>query len=203
MLSGWKRPEFLRHGSTPSTPWRAPPDRQTSSGRPGQVITALSSSGDEAFILSSDGTIRWHGEAVAKLVAGDKVLAPRVRILSDEHLTGGPRDQVQARLDLWVHAHIAKLLGPVQALEASPELTGLARGVAFQLAEAVGVIERPKVADDVKQLDQEARAVLRKLGVRFGAYHIYLPATLKPAPRALALQLFMLRHDLLEKKGLA
>ncbi len=199
--------------------FRFAPDPQAGDGEAGKALRAaaskalageidaraerLSSSGDEAFILSSDGTIRWHGEAVAKLVAGDKVLAPRVRILSDEHLTGGPRDQVQARLDLWVHAHIAKLLGPVQALEASPELTGLARGVAFQLAEAVGVIERPKVADDVKQLDQEARAVLRKLGVRFGAYHIYLPATLKPAPRALALQLFMLRHDLLEKKGLA
>lgn len=199
--------------------FRFAPDPQAGDGEAGKALRAaaskalageidaraerLSSSGDEAFILSSDGTIRWHGEAVAKLVAGDKVLAPRVRILSDEHLTGGPRDQVQARLDLWVHAHIAKLLGPVQALEASPELTGLARGVAFQLAEAVGVIERPKVADDVKQLDQEARAVLRKLGVRFGAYHIYLPATLKPAPRALALQLYMLRHDMLEKKGLA
>jgi ATP-dependent RNA helicase SUPV3L1/SUV3 len=198
--------------------FRFAPDPQAGDGEAGKALRAaaskalageidaraerLSGSGDEAFILSSDGTIRWHGEAVAKLVAGDKVLAPRVRILSDEHLTGGPRDQVQARLDLWVHAHIAKLLGPVQALEASPELTGLARGVAFQLAEAVGVIERPKVAEDVKQLDQEARAVLRKLGVRFGAYHIYLPATLKPAPRALALQLYMLRHDLLEKKGL-
>ncbi|MBX9876484.1 MAG: helicase, partial [Thermoleophilia bacterium] len=168
-----------------------------------QRAEKLAGSGDEAFILSNDGTIRWRGEAVAKLVGGDKVLAPRVRILSDEHLTGGPRDQVQARLDLWVHAQIAKLLGPVLALETSEELTGLARGVAFQLSEALGVVERPKVAEDVKQLDQEARAVLRKLGVRFGAYHIYLPATLKPAPRAMALQLYMLKHDMLEKKGLA
>ncbi len=199
--------------------FRFVPDPQAGDGEAGKALRAaatkalageidqraekLSGSGDEAFILSNDGTVRWHGEAVAKLVGGDKVLAPRVRILSDEHLTGGPRDQVQARLDLWVHAQIAKLLGPVLALETSEELTGLARGVAFQLAEALGVVERPKVAEDVKQLDQEARAALRKLGVRFGAYHIYLPATLKPAPRALALQLYMLKHDMLDKKGLA
>ncbi len=199
--------------------FRFAPDPQAGDGEAGKALRAaaskalageidqraekLAASGDETFILSNDGTIRWRGEAVAKLVGGDKVLSPRVRILSDEHLTGGPRDQVQARLDLWVHAQIAKLLGPVLALETSEELTGLARGVAFQLAEALGVIERPKVAEDVKQLDQEARAVLRKLGVRFGAYHIYLPATLKPAPRALALQLYMLKHDMLEKKGLA
>lgn len=199
--------------------FRFAPDPQAGDGEAGKALRAaaskalageidsraekLAGSGDETFILSNDGTIRWRGEAVAKLVGGDKVLSPRVRILSDEHLTGGPRDQVQARLDLWVHAQIAKLLGPVVALESSEELTGLARGVAFQLAEALGVIERPKVAEDVKQLDQEARAILRKLGVRFGAYHIYLPATLKPAPRALALQLYMLKHDMLEKKGLA
>ena len=37
----------------------------------------------------------------------------------------------------------------------------------------------------MKGLDQAARATLRKYGVRFGAYHIYLPLLLKPAPRAL------------------
>ena len=51
------------------------------------------------------------------------------------------------------------------------------------------MLERQKVAEDVKGLDQPARASLRKYGVRFGAYHIYLPALLKPAPRALAAQL--------------
>jgi ATP-dependent RNA helicase SUPV3L1/SUV3 len=199
--------------------FRFAPDPQAGDGEAGRALRAaaskalaseidsraekVSASADEAFILSSDGTIRWHGEAVAKLDAGEKILSPRVRILSDEHLTGGPRDQVQARLDLWLHAQIEKQLGPVLALEKSEELTGLARGVAFQLAEALGVVERPKVAEDVKQLDQEARAALRKLGVRFGAYHIYLPATLKPAPRALALQLFMLKNDMLGEKGLA
>jgi ATP-dependent RNA helicase SUPV3L1/SUV3 len=35
---------------------------------------------------------------------------------------------------------------------------------------------------------------LRKYGVRFGAYHLYLPVLLKPAPRRLAAQLWALRH---------
>jgi ATP-dependent RNA helicase SUPV3L1/SUV3 len=43
---------------------------------------------------------------------------------------------------------------------------------------------------------------LRKYGVRFGAYHIYLPILLKPAPRALALQLWGLRHDGPASQGL-
>ena len=44
---------------------------------------------------------------------------------------------------------------------------------------------------------------LRKYGVRFGAYHIYLPALLKPAPRALATQLWALKNEAPDAKGVA
>ncbi len=57
-------------------------------------------------------------------------------------------------------------------------------------------------SEDVKGLDQPARAGLRKYGVRFGAYHIYFPALLKPTPRALATQLFALKHAGPESKGI-
>jgi ATP-dependent RNA helicase SUPV3L1/SUV3 len=63
------------------------------------------------------------------------------------------------------------------------------------------VLERQKVAEEVKGLDQPARATLRKYGVRFGAYHIYLPILLKPAPRALATQLWALKHESPDAKG--
>ncbi|HLN11007.1 MAG TPA: helicase-related protein, partial [Xanthobacteraceae bacterium] len=144
---------------------------------------------DDQILLAADGTIRWIGEAVGKLTAGDETLAPRVRIMADEQLSGAARDSVQARLDLWIRAHIEKLLGPLFILAKAEDVTGMARGIAFQLVEAIGVLERHKVSDDVKGLDQAARATLRKYGVRFGAYHIYLPALLKPAPRVLAAQL--------------
>jgi ATP-dependent RNA helicase SUPV3L1/SUV3 len=157
---------------------------------------------DEHFVLAGDGAIRWMGEPVGKLIAGDEVLRPRVRIVADEHLTGASRDAVQARLDLWVKTHLEKLLGPLFALAAAEDVTGIARGVAFQLVEALGVLERHRVADDVKGLDQAARATLRKYGVRFGAYHIYLPGLLKPAPRALATQLWALKHADPDLKGM-
>ncbi len=143
-------------------------------------------------MLAADGAIRWTGAAIGKLFAGEDVLHPRVRLIADEHLTGAPREAVQARLDQWLKSHIEKLLGPLFELSAAADVTGIARGVAFQLVEALGVLDRQKVADEVKGLQQPERASLRKYGVRFGAYHIYIPALLKPAPRALAAQLFAL-----------
>jgi ATP-dependent RNA helicase SUPV3L1/SUV3 len=161
----------------------------------------LGQAADEQFVLATDGVIRWQGQPVGKIVAAEEVLKPRVRIVADEQLTGASRDAVQARLDLWLKAHIEKFLGPLFQLAAAEDITGMARGIAFQLAEGLGVLERQKVAEDVKGLDQPARATLRKYGVRFGAYHIYLPLLLKPAPRVLAVQLHVLKHDVLKHDG--
>jgi ATP-dependent RNA helicase SUPV3L1/SUV3 len=88
------------------------------------------------------------------------------------------------------------------ALSTAEDITGIARGVAFQLTEALGVLERHRVAEEVKGLEQEARAALRKYGVRFGAYHLYLPNLLKPGPRALAVQLWALKEATPDTKGL-
>ncbi|QOZ37301.1 helicase-related protein [Bradyrhizobium sp. CCBAU 53421] len=146
----------------------------------------LGAAPDEQFVLTSDGTIRWTGDAVAKLVAADDALHPRLRIISDERLTGASREAVQTRLDLWLKTHIEKLLGPLFELSKAEDIQGIARGIAFQLVEALGVLERSKIAAEMKDLDQPSRAALRKYGVRFGAYHIYFPQLLKPAARSLA-----------------
>lgn len=155
----------------------------------------LSKAPDDQFLLASDGVIRWTGDAVAKLVAADEILHPRVRIVADERLSGAPRDAVQARLDLWLKTHIEKLLGPLFDLAKAEDVTGIARGIAFQLIEALGVLERQKITAEMKDLDQPSRATLRKYGVRFGAYHIYVPGLLKPAARALASLLWAQKHD--------
>ncbi len=155
----------------------------------------LAAAPDDQFVLTSDGTIRWTGDAVAKLVAADDALHPRLRIISDERLNGALREAVQTRLDLWLKTHIEKLLGPLFGLAKAEDITGIARGIAFQLIEALGVLERAKISAEMKDLDQASRATLRKYGVRFGAYHIYFPGLLKPAARSLASLLWAEKQD--------
>jgi ATP-dependent RNA helicase SUPV3L1/SUV3 len=164
--------------------------------------TRLAHAADGQFVLSNDDTIRWLGQPVAKLLPSEEPLKPRLRIICDEHLTGAPRDGVQARVELWLKSHIERILEPLFRLAAADDVTGMTRGLAYQLIEALGVIERQKIADEVKGLDQTARATLRKYGVRFGAYHMYVPGLLKPAPRVLATQLWALKHGGSELKGL-
>ncbi|HET6376722.1 MAG TPA: helicase, partial [Methylocella sp.] len=162
----------------------------------------LCESVDEALLLANDGIIRWLGEPVGKVCAGAHVLEPRVTVLADEQLTGPALEKVQRRLELWLAQHVKKLLGPLADLEKGEGLEGIVRGIAFQIAESLGVLDRSRVAEEVKTLSQEDRAALRKFGVRFGAYHLYLPNLIKPAPRALAAQLHALKHGGDAVKGL-
>lgn len=163
----------------------------------------LGSAPDGQFVLTADGTIRWIGDAVGKLVSSDNALVPRIRIVADDRLAGASREAVQARLDLWLKTHIEKLLGPLFELSNAEDVTGIARGIAFQLVEALGVLDRHKIAAEIKGLDQPSRASLRKYGVRFGAYHIYIPGLLKPAARSLALQLSSLKRGEADTASLA
>jgi ATP-dependent RNA helicase SUPV3L1/SUV3 len=165
--------------------------------------TKLAAAPDDQFVLASDGTIRWTGDAVAKLVAADDALHPRIRIIADDRLAGASREAVQARLDLWLKTHIEKLLGPLFGLSKAEDITGIGRGIAFQLVEALGVLERAKISAEMKDLDQASRATLRKYGVRFGAYHIYFPGLLKPAARALASLLWAEKQDNIDMSALS
>jgi ATP-dependent RNA helicase SUPV3L1/SUV3 len=155
------------------------------------------------FVLSIDGSARWQGDSVARLAASDDVLKPRLILLADEMLTGPHRESVQARLDLWLSDHTRTLLKPLFDLRAAEELPPPARGLAFRLVENLGVLERLEVAEEVRALDQPMRAGLRRLGVRFGAYHIYVPLLLKPSSSQLLALLWAIKSSDSESPGLA
>ncbi len=161
----------------------------------------LHAAGNSDLALGSDGSVRWLGDPVARLAASDHIMRPRVILLADEQLQGAARDHVQARIERFVNHHISTVLKPLDDLSRAEDLEGLAKGLAFQLVENLGVLFRRDVADDVKSLDQEARASIRRHGIRFGAYHIFMPALLKPAPAELITLLWALKNDGLDKPG--
>ncbi len=161
----------------------------------------LHASGNNDLALGSDGAVRWLGEPVARLAAGDNIMKPRVILLADEQLNGNAREHAVARVERFVNHQIATVLKPLDDISRAEDLQGLAKGLAFQLVENLGVLFRRDVAEEVKSLDQDARASMRRYGVRFGAYHIFLPALLKPAPAELVTLLWALKNDGLGNPG--
>ena len=161
----------------------------------------LSACANGDLTLASDGIVRWVGQPIATLVSGDEFLKPRTILLADEQLQGAQRDKVIDRVNRFVTFHFETALKPLFDLINADALIGITRGIAFQLVEQLGVLPRRDIANDVKSLDQDSRAALRRLGVRFGAYHIFIPALLKPAPAQAITLLWALQNDAKDQPG--
>ena len=153
---------------------------------------------DTEFDYTEQGGLMWMTTAVGKLVKGPDALRPQVEPFVDEEAGPEVAEKVRRRLQHFIDRKVASLFEPLHAIARDEALTGLARGFAFRMVEAMGVLPRDGIADEVKALDQEARSALRKHGLRFGQYTIFLPLLLKPAATRLRLVLWSLHEGLQE-----
>ncbi|KEO52924.1 helicase-related protein [Thioclava pacifica] len=144
---------------------------------------------DTEMDFTEQGGLMWGELAVGKLVKGADLLRPSVQAFVDEEAGSDVAEKVTRRLQHFIDRKVAALFEPLLAMSRDEALTGLARGFAFRMVEALGIIPREQIAAEVKDLDQDARGSLRKHGVRFGQYTIFMPALLKPAPTRLRLVL--------------
>ena len=98
------------------------------------------------------------------------------------------RQRAGQRLEAFVAGEAGRRLASLRKLEAAVaegRIKGLARGLAFRLIEAGGVLDRAQVRAEARALSQVERRMLRGLGVRLGAFSVYIPALLRPDARAL------------------
>ncbi len=153
---------------------------------------------DTEIDFTEQGGLMWGEHAVGKLVAGDDPLKPGISVFVDDEAGAEVAQKVERRLQHFIDRKIAALFEPLLNLSRDEELTGLARGFAFRMVEALGIIPRGEVATEVKELDQDARGALRKHGIRFGQFTIFMPLLLKPAPTRLRLVLWSLAQGLQE-----
>ncbi len=150
-------------------------------------------------------TINWRGVVVGRIVKGASILAPKAIVVPTPVLLGDALNIVQAKLDRWLAAHISEILAPLFVLQEAvngakdengeERISGMARGIAFQMVEKLGTIPRRLIAKDFKEVDSAGRFQLKKLGVWLGAASLYVPALLKPAPAQLRLFLWALYND--------
>ncbi len=148
--------------------------------------------------LSADGSevsanlqnLCWRSETVATLSRSDDPLKPQVRAIVAEFATAEDRDRVQNRLQNHFDAMLRRDLGPLFALRDDERLTPAARGIAYRIAEAFGLLPRADAAAEIRALPQEERKLLRAHGVRFGSRYVFVPALLKPAPTRLRLSIW-------------
>jgi ATP-dependent RNA helicase SUPV3L1/SUV3 len=163
-------------------------------------LGALAADEDRAFDLLPDGVVTWNGTAVAAVIPdGPKgrsetyvqAATPRARLFGE--LGAAPaRERAGRRIEAFLAAESARRLQSLHRLNAAlskGKLKGLARGVAWRLVEAWGLIDRAEVEADLTALSKVERRSLRELGVHIGAHSVWLPQLQTKKPRAFLIAL--------------
>ncbi|MGH6888605.1 MAG: helicase-related protein [Rhizomicrobium sp.] len=152
----------------------------------GRRARSLASAPDEAITLSGHGRLWWERAIVGRPARGSSALQPNVALICDEELKPENRARILERLRSWLANRIGGRLAPLIALRrAADARTGApgslhshARGVAHQLCESLGSLDRrfAVLPDDLRG----ARRALTPFGVRFGRHSVFLPRLLRP-----------------------
>jgi ATP-dependent RNA helicase SUPV3L1/SUV3 len=145
---------------------------------PGRV-QALEAEAHAAFALDARAEVLWRGAVVARLLAGESALAPRVEVLATDLLDAPLRERVRRRLAEWLDRHLQTSLAPLFTLRAEAP-AGTARGLAFVIAEGLGAASRRALGPQVAALSHEDRRALSRLGVTIGRLAVFLASLQRP-----------------------
>jgi ATP-dependent RNA helicase SUPV3L1/SUV3 len=156
-------------------------------------VRRLLAAADDEFTIDEAAMLRWQGDLVGRLAAGAALSVPRAEPLLDAAVEGVARDRVRRRLQDFVHSTVRQRLAPLLAALDLP-LGGAGRGLAFQLADALGALPVAAAAGQIAGLDPQDRAALVRLGVRFGAETVYLEPLLRPEALRLRALLWAVRN---------
>ena len=169
---------------------------------PGEMdarVRELAAAPDDEFVLAADGALLWRGGKVGCLSPGESVLDPQIDAFGGHCLDAPMRETIRRRLmSFWGMEKRRRLAALLRARHA--EFEGAARGLVYQLCEALGALPASDVAAQCAALSGEDRKALARLGVRLGTETVYLDGMLKHEPQAMAALLWSVQRRAAQPK---
>jgi len=147
-----------------------------------EIIKRISQIIDMGLIeLKDNFMIYWKNYPIAELISGSDYLNPQIHLIIDDMIEYDEKLKLSTYLQKWINDKIKielkSLLDLKNIEESNPEL----RALSYHLYENNGVVKRENVSTYLDKLNQEERKKLRKIGVKFGRYHIFLFKLFKPS----------------------
>ena len=156
-----------------------------------EIINRIKEIVDTGLIeIKEDFNIYWNNEPIAKLIPGLDYLNPKVDLIIDEMIETDERSKLNIYLTKWINKKIKNELNSLIELKNIREKNSEIRALAYRLYESNGVVKRSDISETLKKLNQDDRKILRRLGVKFGRYHVFLFKLFKPSSVSLRILLW-------------
>ncbi len=134
----------------------------------------------ELLELKEDLKIYWQDSKIAEIKPGKNYLNPIIKLFIDDTLEDSDFSNLKLTIENWIEKEKQKHLSDLISIEKTSLKNSLARGLAYQLFENNGVLNRETASNMIKNLNKEERYELRKKGIKIGKYHIYQPRMIRP-----------------------
>ncbi|SEL84196.1 ATP-dependent RNA helicase SUPV3L1/SUV3 [Stigmatella aurantiaca] len=146
-----------------------------------QFVQRVVDATHDAFQVDASGIISFEGQPLARLVRGKDLRSPQVALGEPEVWTGGARRQLERRLVALARDLVTEAMGgfPAEALTGTGRSAAM-RGLAYRLAEGLGVISLEEAREQWRLMALEERERLRALGAREGQRFFYVDGALAP-----------------------
>ena len=153
---------------------------------------------EKEVTLNNNYKIFWKNNPIAKIKKGKNYLSPKIEIIADEALDLETKEDLLSFLSNWLNDYIFEHLHDLINLVKLKSNNQYLRALAFQLYENNGILKRTSVDEIVKLISKEDRKQFRKLGIKVGRYHIFLPKMLKPKAVSLRILLWKFHNNILK-----
>ena len=155
---------------------------------------------EKQIVFKDNYKIYWKDGPIAKIKKGKNYLYPEIEIIADEALDSQTKNELASFLNHWLKDYILEELRDLINLTKLQNDNKYLRALAYQLYESNGVLKRINVEEIVKAISKEERKQFRKLGIKIGRYHIFLPRMLKPKAVELRILLWKFYNNILKDK---
>jgi ATP-dependent RNA helicase SUPV3L1/SUV3 len=128
-----------------------------------------------AFEVDAHGKVTFEGEPMARLVRGQERRSPQAALAEPDAWTAGARRQLERRLLALARDLVTEAMGGFPGETLSGEGRSAAtRGLAFRLADGLGIICRADAEEQWAQLTEEEKSRFRALGATEGGRYFYI-----------------------------
>jgi len=152
--------------------------------------------------LKDNYKIYWKDSPIAKVIKGKNYLSPEIEIIADEALETNMKEDLSSSVNSWIKDLISEQLNDLINLIKLENKNQYLRALAYQLYEGNGVLKRNEVKDIINAISKEERRQFRKLGIKIGRYHIFLPKMLKPKAVNLRITLWKFFNNISKTNGI-